>query len=787
MRLRRLVASATLLGSLAPVLAPLPATAQVLPGKASATAPAVRGFAVVDAVEIVVDGIQSVSKEAVKSSLEISPGVKLEPGVLERSTDALERSGFYDRISIDFKETSPGKAVVTVTVQPKYRVGRITFANTPISEDTLREQIKTRSAGFLDDRTVANDERVVKEYFVKKGYADFKISSKVERDPSRGTADLTFTVEAGAKVRISSISFVGNNSLPEKKLRGVMETKKWNWLISWLTGRGRFDENKFADDLDKLRQFYQDNGFLDVQIAESDVKVNRITPKKMTLTINIVEGRQYKTGNIQFSGNTLFKSEELDAVLKLRPGTVFSPSKLEDDVQRIKDHYGALGYLETRVDAQRVPETSTGAMGVRYVVKEGDKYKLQSIVLEGNTKTKSIVVLRELALFPGETFNTVKMRTSQNRLKNMRFFDDVQLTPESTNIPGEKNMRISLKEGRTGNLQFGVGFSTLESAIFFVEISQGNFDLFNPGKYFQGDGQKARLRLQLGTKSNEVTISFEEPWLFERRLALGFEIFRSQSDYFSDVYSELRQGFEVYLRKRLVGIWEGRLYYRLEQVSIDDVDVVNAPAVIVAGAGDYLISKVGISLIHDTRNELYFTSDGHRVSLTTEYYGVGGDVDMVKLEGRVAQYVPMDEEKTHVVAFLGRIGTLFEQGSKPTPFFERYYLGGPNTLRGFDFREVGPKDALKHEPVGGLSYLMGSVEYSYRVAEPLQLAVFYDVGVVNAGQSSFSTSAYNDNWGVGVRVLILGAPLRLDYGIPITTDAFNDKGGRFNFSFGTRF
>ena len=385
----------------------------------------------------------------------------------------------------------------------------------------------------------------------------------------------------------------------------------------------------------------------------------------------------------------------------------------------------------------------------------------------------------------------VKMRNSEARLRNTRYFDEVSLSPEQTDLPGRKDLRIEVQEARTGNLTFGAGFSSLEDGVVFVELTQSNFDLFNPKSFFQGDGQKFRLRLQLGSSSNEVAISFEEPWFLEKRLALGTEIFRTESDYVSSEYNELRTGMEIYLRKRIRGLWTGRLSYRLEEIKIFDVDQDEAPPDVLDEEGSRSVSKLGFNLTRDTRDSYLFTTKGNRISFVTQFAGLGGETEYIRLEARGAQFFPLFDKSDHVISTIARAGTLIEYADDKVPFFDRFYLGGPNSLRGFEFREVGPKQQAANgnfEPVGGNSFGFFSVEYNYKLTDPLRLALFYDIGYVNSEENDFNTHDYNDNWGFGLRILILGSPLRLDYGIPINTDRQNDKdGNQFYFSFGTRF
>ena len=488
-----------------------------------------------------------------------------------------------------------------------------------------------------------------------------------------------------------------------------------------------------------------------------------------------------------------------------------APSKLDKDIETLEEFYGQVGYLQTRVRLVRKPNLQTGDIDIEYQIAESEKFQVESIVIEGNTKTKSVVILRELVLGPGDVFDSLRMKISKLRLENTRFFEDpVNVTDESTNIPGRRNLKISVKEARTGNLTFGAGFSSLEKAVVFAEVTQSNFDLFNRRSFFQGDGQKFRLRFQIGSQSSEVILAFEEPYLFERELALGFQLYRQTSDYNSSYYEEIRTGGEVYLRKRLFNWLEGRLSYTYQVIDIANV-AASAPNQIKFLEGNSTTSKIDLSFTQDSRDKIISTTRGNYASLDLGLAGgpFGGSNNYYKVEFRGSKFFPVAEFQEQVLSIIGRTGVVDSFGKSNqletrtitdvttglpqtlsfvpgVPFYDRYFLGGPQDLRGFEFRTVGPKDATG-EPLGGSTYGFLSLEYSMDVVKPVRFAVFYDAGFVNADPYDFSPANYNDNFGFGLRLFVAGAPLSLDFGIPLTGDKFNRKGTQFNFSFGTRF
>jgi outer membrane protein insertion porin family len=759
-------------------------------------------------------GMANVSEQVVRANMVLREDVDLDEALIDRDIRSLYRTGIFEFIEVK-REQLPGNVVNLVfELTPKFRVLSVLFeGNKAIKSRRLAKEIKTVSNGPLDERQIKEDAQKIYEYYQKRGFNQAQTTYTIDRNRTTGFSTVTFKVREGARVKISAVNFVGNDHVKTRRLRKEMETKKWT-MISWLLGSGRLKDDEFDEDLIKLRDYYQEQGYLDVEIAEDKVTFDYPKPEKLVITIRVVEGRQYRIGDISFTGNKIFPSKLLQLLPRQRRGMVFTPSKLDKDVESLEDFYSRGGYLQTRVRVIRKPNLQTGNIDVEYQVTESEQFQVESIKIEGNTKTKSIVILRELVLGPGDIFDGVRMKISKLRLENTRFFEDpVNVTDESTNIPGRRSLKISVQEARTGNLTFGAGFSSLEKAVVFAEISQSNFDLFNRRSFFQGDGQKFRLKFQVGSQSSEVMMNFEEPYFLERELSLGFNLYRTTSEYNSSYYSEIRTGGTVYTRKRLFNWLESHLSYTYEIIDIANVDP-SAPPQIILLEGKTTTSRVGLNFTQDTRDKIINTTRGHYTNLGLEVAGgvLGGDNHYYKLELRGSKFFPLAEFQEQVLSVIGRTGvvdsfgdsdqtltrtfTFTDQTGNPVtqsfsyvpgvPFYDRFFLGGPQDLRGFEFRTVGPKDTTG-EPLGGKTYGFFSLEYSFDLVKPVRAALFYDGGFVNTDAYDFSPLDYNDNFGIGVRLFVAGAPLSLDFGIPLTTDRANKKGNQFNFSFGTRF
>ncbi len=757
-----------------------------------------QALSIVENIEINFTGPRSLTPEYILANIQIAKGGPYTNAKLDQSIRALYETELIEFVESRVEKLPNDKVKVIFNIKSKYRIKNTLFrGNEKIKSDRFLHKdtdkgISSVPGKFLDELKVKEDRDFILELYRKRGYANITVDYEVIRDAERAT--IVFNIDEGSKIKIKRVDFTGNAEIREGKLRKVVDTRRWTPL-SWFRDTGKYREETLSEDIDKLREFYKEKGYLDVQVSEKDIQLQYPSAGKLLVTFSVKEGSQYFVGDTEIRGNTIFTTEEIMTSLRLDKGDAFVPSKVEDDRENIRKFYGSRGYLDCVVRANRRPNLNTRAIDMVYEIREGEKILLDSINIQGNTKTKTNVILRELALAPGDVYDLTRMDSSRLRLMNTRFFEDVNIVDEETEVPGRRNMRITVKEARTGNLTFGAGFSSLERAILFAEVTQGNFDLFNWRNFFQGDGQKFRLRAQLGSRSNEFVLYVEEPWLFEQRLAGGFEIYRRQSEFFGP-FAERRAGFEVFLRKVLFEMVEGRISYNLDQVDIYDLED-NVPTSIRSFVEEsdmpLLVSKVEATLLRDNRRgNLLFPTAGSRVEWRNELAGsvFGGDADYWKTEVRSIKYIPTFETMEQNLSLLGRVGFISAIDDSTVPFFDRFFLGGPYTLRGFGFRDVGPKEigsTGNADPIGGNTYGMFSLEYTFKLAEPLRFALFYDAGFVEQDEFEFDLSNYNSNWGLGLRIMVMGAPLRLDLGFPMETDQYNDQSHEFNFSFGTRF
>ncbi len=750
----------------------------------------------VQSVEIRHVGPPAASDELVRANLRVKVGDTYTPNSVEDDVKILYSTGLFYNIRFAMDRTPTGINLIYF-VQGKPILADIRFeGNKKYKSPKLLKKVTSKTGEPLDDRKLFSDSQEIQKLYQKAGYQRTKVEAKPNIVEASGRGTVTFEITESPKVRIEGVEFVGAKAFPQKKLRKAIKTRR-HWMFSWITGSGVLKDEQFEDDKEKLASFYRNEGYIDFEI--NDVQFDYSDPKHLTIRFQISEGHQYKVGAVDIKENSLFSDEDImkgdknSKGVRMGVGKVFTPKGLEADIEAIRDFYGSRGYIDTWVRAIKNPNTETGTMDLVYEVRDEDKGKsfIEKIEIKGNTKTKDKVIRRELAVAPGEVFDMVRVKRSKSRLEQMGFFEKVETEVDPTDIPNRKNLVVDVEEASTGNIELGAGFSSVDNLVGFVGFREGNFDLFNPPT-FRGGGQKFRIHVQLGTRRKDFQISFIEPWFLGRRLAFETDLYHRELNFYSDLYDIRQTGVRLGLRKALGSEFlVGSVGYTIENIGIDNVDE-RAPLVIQKEPANRLVSKVGASLAYDTRNNVQLPNRGQRSEVLSELAGgpFGGETDFYKFELRSSWYFPGFFEN-HVWEMRGRAGVVETySGSDRVPLFDRFFLGGVGSLRGYKYRDIGPREVGPqgdNEPVGGETYWFGSVEYSLPIVERLRFALFYDIGNVYENSFSFDRTSgqkfYSDNWGLGFRLNIprLG-PLRLDYGIPISHDDFISGRGRFQFS-----
>lgn len=722
-----------------------------------------------------------VSTDVILSKVKTKPGDTFSQKAINEDIKRLYATGFFTDVTVDLSDYEGGLKVAFIVTE-KAVVDKILFkGNTTIKEDKILKEIETKTGSTVDHRQISKDIDKIKDLYQKKGFSLAKIEYKVDIEEATNKATVLFNIDEGLRYRIQKITITGNWAVPKNKILKIISTRPDTLFTS-----GFYDEEKFNEDIEKIKSFYQKEGYSDAELApkvEYDEKL-----KKIFITIDINEGKKYLVGYVEIFGSTTYTEEQIKAKLKMTSGKPYSQQALQQDIIAIQSLYFEKGFMDAGVDAKTVLNEQTKNIDIAYTITENEVSYVNKILIKGNTKTRDKVIRRELRIYPGDKFDGPKLKRSKERLYNLGYFEEVIYETQTTDQPAKKDLIVNVKETKTGEFSFGGGWSSVDKIIGFVEITQNNFDLFN-FPTFTGAGQKLRLRGEFGSIRRNYEIGFIEPYIFDQPYSFGFDIFsreRKRSTSLGYGFNERRRGFDVFLGKEIGEYNKATLTYKLEEVKISDISD-GASADLLTEEGTNVISSMQLDLIRDTRDNIYTPTTGYILTGSAQVAGgiFGGDKDFTKLFGGGSSYYTFFEKL--VLELKLRAGIVDAYSNTPkVPIYERFYAGGANTIRGYKERRIGPRDPNTGDPIGGESLLVGNIELTFPIIESLKGAVFYDFGNVWEKTSDFGDFGghnYKHAVGVGVRIKTPIGPVKLDLGYPLEPAYPGDKRtARFHFS-----
>jgi len=747
------------------------------PAPAPAGAPA---GPIVRSIEVQYAGASTVSKEKLLANMRTRVGKPYSDQAVEEDIRNLYKTGNISNVRI-FAEQAPDGLKVIVVVQSKAKITEVRLLGvTRLKESSVRKQLSMKPGDTFDEATLEQDRQKVIKYYGDKGFSEIDVTYRSEVNDESGTAVVTFTVYEGGKLVIRKIYFEGNAHVKSADLFKVIKTRPRGLQYIFSSG-GKFNTETVDSDETALKDKYLSVGYLDVVVDPP--RIDR-QGDKADVTFVVHEGTQYHTGKVTYNGVKVFTMDQVTKGAKIKTGSVYSPQGVRADIKAIQDLYGARGYIDLEPTASTSPGPGN-TIDVVFNLEEGSQSYLEHINIVGNVRTKDKVIRREFALQPGDVFNMPLVDASKSRLMNTKYFSKVDAYPEETLVPGRKDLNVIVEEQRTGSFNFGAGFSSIDSLLGFAEITQSNFDITR-WPYFTGGGERFRIRLQYGTVRKDFVISLTEPYFMDQEIAVGTDLFWNESSFTSNEYSERHYGFDINGRKRLGQFLSLKVEYKLEDSSIYDVSS-DASTDITTYEHSRLKSQISATITYDKRDSIFLTRKGERVELTAYVAGgfLGGNTDIYGFDLVAAKYFSLPWDG--ILILNGEAATIANwAGGSDVPLWDRLYLGGANNLRGFKFRDVGPKDS-SGEPIGGNSLARFTVEYTFPIVDRVRGALFYDVGFVNPGEYSFTTADLNDDVGFGIRLDLPIGPIRIDLGFPVREDKFSTRSPQFNFNIGYQF
>ena len=717
--------------------------------------------------EIAVEGTKRVQEAVVLGRVKSAVGASFSPSLLSEDIRSIFSLGFFDDVQTRVEDFEGG-VKVTFVVSERPFVRDVDFiGNKALKTTELQDKVDIKLGSVYNPVDVQRAVEKLKDFYEDEGYFEVQLTPNVEKFPDADVR-VVFNIVEGRQIKIDRIRFKGNKGLTDRELKGALATQERQYFIL----RGKVQRQRLEEDVERIIQLYNDHGYIQARVESTDVAVDR-EKARVTVTFTLVEGPQFKVGTIKLAGITLLPEPEVQRQLKLKSGDVFSRSTLRESVRNIENLYSTIGRASVDVvpKTDQVPGENT--LNVAVEINEGPEVFVERINISGNVRSQDKILRREIPLHEGDLYTLQKKERARQKLVNLGYFEKVEVNTQ----PGSDKTRIivnvEVTERPTGIFSLGGGFSSVDSFVGTIDLAQRNF---------LGRGWEASVRLRGGGRTQQGVISFTDPWLFDRPLSGGFDLYSNDRQFNEYRYRSLGTGLR--LGRPFFEYWRWNLGYRASSDRISNLsDVAALSQELVEQVGTRVTSAVSGAVGRDSRDNAIAPTKGGQNSLSAEFAGLGGDSKYAKTGAFVTQYYPI--WFGHVLAGRVEAGYGFGWADKPLPLFERYYLGGPNTIRSFKFRQVSPKDESGLR-IGGSSEVLGNAEYVIPLPFGLRLAGFFDVGNVYGFGAKFDLTDLKKGVGGGVRWQSPFGPIRIDYGINPDRKPGEDFGA-LNFSVGTPF
>ena len=724
--------------------------------------------------DIEIKGHSKVAESTIRFHVKSKPGDDFSVEKLREDLKGIYNLGFFKDVKIDVQDFEGGLKVIFVVMEKPFINKIIISGHKKIKEDDIREQLSLKENVIYNKNLLKESVEKISILYQSKGYLFVEINSReIEIDPNR--VDLEIHIDEGQKMGIDKITFTGNKSFTEKELRKAIDTKEKNFF-SFITKKGSYIKEILKDDRLRVKEFYYNHGYIQAHIGEPRVEMNKAT-KEIYVTIPVIEGDQFKVGELNFSGDPEVSEKEMRKKLSLKKGSVFSRKDLKGDIDELTDLYAQKGYALVDIAPRTKTDLEKKLVDVTFDVDKGKRVFVGSINIEGNERTRDNVIRRNFKLSEGEVFDSEKLRKSKRGLDFTGFFSDVEIDTSRSDKDDMIDIDARVKETETGTITFGGGYSTTENLIFGGSVFQNNF---------MGGGQRLGVATYLSGVSTQFKISYDDPALFDSAVGFFTSLYNKNEDFL--YFDRDSNGGNLGFRKQLMENVVGSLNYKFEEIEVSNINPDITSQVIRSQLGTTTTSSLRPRITRDTRNRRFYTTEGSISSLDFELAGgpFGGNNDFYRSNASVTKFLTVWKEKGLVLAQRGSVGLADSYGGEDLPIFERYFAGGTTTLRGYKYHEIGPQDA--GEAVGGNSRLLLSSELRYPLLDQMNVTAigFFDAGNVFKDINDLDPFTLRTSVGPGIRLFSPIGPMGFEYGFKINPRP-DETAGSFHFRVGAGF
>lgn len=732
---------------------------------------------------IVVEGNTRVDDSTVAAYLTIQPGQQFGPADIDESIDVLFATGLFENVTI----TQQGGALVVRVVENAV-VNRVSFeGNRRVNDEILEGTVQSRSRSIFSRSQVQADVQRILEVYRRRGSFLASVEPQII-DRGQNRVDLIFQIDEGAKTSVGRITFIGNRSFSDSRLRDVIRTKE-SGLLGFLRTTDTYDPQRLLQDQELLRRYYFDRGFADFRILSANADFDR-ERNQFFITFTLDEGERYEFGEVRVDTTLAdLDPQQLRGRVKSRPGRRYSAARIEESLEDLTLAANREGYPFANVVPSGERNFETNTIDVVYRIDQGVQAFIERIEISGNTTTRDYVIRREFDIAEGDAYNRILLDRAERRLRNLGFFETVRISTAPGSAPDRIVVLVSVVEKATGKVQFGIGYSSSDGVVGDLSIEEGNF---------LGRGQFVRASIGGGANSRTAEFAFTEPYLFGRRLAGGFDLYARRQDATSSTnFDQETIGGGVDLTAPLTEDLSVQVFYNVFQrdVSLDIADGCDPnnrlfSLAVCQSVGERTGSLIGSALIYNSLDDQFFPREGIYAKSQIEFAGVGGDTRFLRLSGKVRYYQEI-VPAFGVVGFLKAEGGALEALDDNLIIQDQFQLGG-SIVRGFDSNGIGPRDAVTREAFGGRYYVAATAEafFPMPLLPPevgISAAVFADAGSVwgvdpdiAAANGGFNTIVSNDfelraSGGVGILWRSPFGPIRADFAVPFVENDVDER------------
>jgi outer membrane protein insertion porin family len=656
--------------------------------------------------------------------------------------------GFFTDVQVDIKDAPKGKEVIFIVIEKPSIREVVIKGNQKVKLEDIKEKMTLTTRSIFNLEKVKEGVEQIRRLYFSKGYYGVKVEYKVD-SLETNEVTVTFDITEGPKGRIKKIAFKGNKNLKTGDLKKLMQTKEWT-LVAILTKTGILDEDILKNDIQLLTAYYIDNGYLDVKVSEP--KIDLRDPKRIRIEIDITEGPLYRIGTIDFKGDVLTTKEDLFKALKVKRGDVYRNSEVRRDVGSLTEIFANKGYAYVEINPEPSIDAKTLLVNITFEIEKKSRVFLEKIRITGNSKSRDKVVRREILMAEGELYNASALNRSRDRLKKTGYFKEVDFAASRGSADDKMNLDLKVEEAPTGALSFGIGYSSLDKVIGSAQVSDRN--LFGLG-YF------GSLRFALGKLTRNLRFSFTDPYFLGYRYAVGTDLYYETRKF--TTYSYKVTGGDIRVGKELTQKIRADLMYKLETVDVFDV-TDDASFYVLSQEGKRLTSAVGVTFARDTRDEVFAPSRGSKQTLMIMDAGgiLGGDNYFVKALFTTSWFFPLPLKTVYNLR--AQLGSIQPYGGREVPIYEKFFVGGLTTVRGFEYGMAGPVDRLTGEVLGANRILVFNNELVFPLSREIGLrgAVFLDFG--KGADQWHSLFPLRIGFGAGIRWFSPFGPIHIDIG-----------------------